>query len=338
LVSNATVSVDILYALNEYSLKRGININKLFHSMGFDFEDIIKNNSRISVRQFHELWETVLKESRDENFGLNVALASNNNQRKNDILFSILTNSSDIEHAVKNLIRYHDITSNLIKIRIEVRNNKAILSWSSFAFIEQGRHYSESIVATFVFLLSGLSDNRLKVKEINFTHDKPRNIDKHMQIYNCRIHFGKSGNELVFNEKDLSLPIKYPNKEFLVLLEKYASGLLDKLKLNNSFAEKVYHLINRILAKGETPGIEKVAGKMTLSVRNLQHKLKKENTSYKIILDQLRKEISLEYLKKPDAVIYELAFILGFSEQSSFNHAFKKWTGISPREYQLKNK
>jgi AraC-like DNA-binding protein len=47
----------------------------------------------------------------------------------------------------------------------------------------------------------------------------------------------------------------------------------------------------------------------------------------------VRKEIAVDYLKRPDVAIYDIAFLLGFSEQSAFNHAFKRWTGDSPREY-----
>jgi AraC-like DNA-binding protein len=338
LKNNATVSADIIYSLNEYSVNRRIDINKIYHDTGFNFENIINNNLRISANKFHALWEIIFNESGDNNFGLHVAQTSNNDQKKTDILYSILSNSSSIEHAVRNLIRYHDMTSDLIKIHLDVKNNIAVLSWNSFTFIEQDRQYSESIMAKLAFLLFKLSENRVKIKEISFIHDKPVNIDEHIQIFNCSMHFGKKRNEIIFNKNYLSFPIEYPNKELLALFEKYASDLLNKLNLNNSFAEKVYHLINKILSKGEPPSIKKVASELTLSVRNLQYKLKEENTSFKNILDELRKEIAVQYLKKPDTVIYELAFILGFSEQSSFNHAFKKWTGISPREYKLKNK
>lgn len=187
--NDAGVSVDILYALNEYSLKRRININKVYRDAGFDFQHIIKNNLRVPVKQFYTLWEAVLKESADLNFGLHVALGSINYQKKNDILFSILSNSSGIEQALKNLIRYHDITSNLIRIRLDLKNNTAVLSWNSFAFIEQDRHYSESIMAILAFLLSTLSDNKLRINEIRFIHNKPANIEEQIQLFKCRLYY-----------------------------------------------------------------------------------------------------------------------------------------------------
>jgi AraC-like DNA-binding protein len=66
----------------------------------------------------------------------------------------------------------------------------------------------------------------------------------------------------------------------------------------------------------------------------LQTKLKEEGTSYRQILDQVRKELALDYLERPEMTMFDIAFLLGFSEQSAFNHAFKRRTGSSPKEYQ----
>ncbi len=98
------------------------------------------------------------------------------------------------------------------------------------------------------------------------------------------------------------------------------------------------HIINTMLSKGERPSIEKAAAEFAMSVRNLQNKLKEEKASYQGILENLRKKIAVEYLKNPGASICEITFLLGFSEQSSFNHVFKKWTGMTPGEYQKFNR
>lgn len=337
--NKATISGDILHVLNKYSINKGIDIYKIYKRIELNFEDNINKNLRIPAEQFQLLWEALLKESNDNNFGLHIALLSSNERKRNDIVFSILSNSTTIEDAIKNLIRYHDISTDLVNVKLEKKNDKAYLSWKSnkFPSIKHDRNYSESIMATFAFLLFYLSDNRIHIREVNFIHSKPENTDEHKIIFKCPVNFNKPKNDLIFDNKDLSLQIKYSNSELLGLLEKYASGLLERLDLNNTYTEKATHLINKMLSKGEKPGIEKIAIELALSVRNLQNKLKDEKTTYQGILDQLRKEISLEFLKKTDAVIYEVAFLLGFSEQSSFNHAFKKWTGLTPKEYKKKN-
>ena len=65
----------------------------------------------------------------------------------------------------------------------------------------------------------------------------------------------------------------------------------------------------------------------------VQIKLKEESTSFQEILDDVRKESAIHLLGKKDVLLIDIAFMLGYSEQSSFNHAFKKWTGKTPRQY-----
>lgn len=83
------------------------------------------------------------------------------------------------------------------------------------------------------------------------------------------------------------------------------------------------------------PSIEDVARKMNVSERTLQLKLKAENTSFREISDEVRRDIAIHHLKKGILNVSEIAYLLGFSEVSSFSSAFKKWTGAAPSIYAL---
>jgi AraC-like DNA-binding protein len=70
----------------------------------------------------------------------------------------------------------------------------------------------------------------------------------------------------------------------------------------------------------------------------LQNKLREEGTTYRTVLDELRQETALHYLERQDVPIVDVAFLLGFSEQSAFNHAFRRWTGTSPQQYRMQKR
>jgi AraC-like DNA-binding protein len=76
-----------------------------------------------------------------------------------------------------------------------------------------------------------------------------------------------------------------------------------------------------------------VAKALAMSPRRLQQKLQSEQTGYRELLDHVRKETALRLLLNPDTTISEITFILGFSDQSSFTHAFQTWTGTTPGKY-----
>ena len=80
---------------------------------------------------------------------------------------------------------------------------------------------------------------------------------------------------------------------------------------------------------------EEIARSIGMSERTMDRRLKKEKTLYSKILTDLRSSIAIEYLKHTNASMTEIAFKLGFAESSSFNHAFKQWTGKNPSDYRL---
>ena len=83
-----------------------------------------------------------------------------------------------------------------------------------------------------------------------------------------------------------------------------------------------------------TPTQEKIASDVHLSPRSLQRKLSELGTSYKVLLDDIRKDLAQHYLRESDRSIGEVTYLLGFSEPSNFARSFKRWTGVTPQEYQ----
>ncbi len=77
---------------------------------------------------------------------------------------------------------------------------------------------------------------------------------------------------------------------------------------------------------------EKVAGQLNMSVRSLQRRLKEAGTTFRTLLEAVRKDLAATYIRDPDIELVEVAFLLGFSDQSAFSRAFKRWTGCSPSE------
>ena len=96
--------------------------------------------------------------------------------------------------------------------------------------------------------------------------------------------------------------------------------------------------VGEAIAKGAFPLLEDIAGKPAVSTRKLQAVLKEERTCFRKILNDIRRELALRYLRDPETSICDIAFLLGFSEQSAFNHAFRRWTGVTPRTYRKEQK
>jgi AraC-like DNA-binding protein len=246
-----------------------------------------------------------------------------------------MMNCPNIGEAVQRLIKYYGLLSDLIIPIIESEKDYAYLTWkSNIAEINTNRHLSESSLIMLQSILQCLGCRN--IIEVRFKHSQPEDISEHQRIFSGRLCFGKARNELVIESKDLFLPIALSNAELLDAHERVAEKVLERLHSKNLWTDKVTAILSGQLLNSINPDIETIARELAVSARKLQIHLKEESNTYQKLMDKVREEIAMNYIKEPNVTFYDIAFFLGFSEQSSFNHAFKRWTGTTPNDYRKK--
>ncbi len=92
-------------------------------------------------------------------------------------------------------------------------------------------------------------------------------------------------------------------------------------------------MITDMFLKGVKPNVNAVCSELALSRRSLQEKLKAEKNCFRTLLESVCRQMAIDNLARKDIPICEVAFLLGYSDQSAFNHAFKRWTGKTPTAY-----
>ena len=153
------------------------------------------------------------------------------------------------------------------------------------------------------------------------------------EYFQCPVEFGSSENRLVFRTTDINIPtIKADQsiQQFLVeRMEEEKEGIqtaADKL------LGEVHQLIEENLPSG-IPSIQQVAEYLGMSGRTFKRRLAEKSLTFRGLVQSIQQEISKNLLRHSDQSMGEIAFQTGFSEQSAFNRAFKRWTGQSPVEY-----
>jgi AraC-like DNA-binding protein len=326
-------SITMVHILLKYASGIGINLAEICEVMGLGPDILESPEAKISIEQYNDIWKQVALRAEDQNFGLHLGEASQG-FLGGDILFTVMMNCPTVGLAIEKLALYHDLTTNVVQLCLNQQGDRAYLSWNPiYPDIALDRHHSEAVLSGLAFRLCGLTEGEMQFVQVRFSHARPQDTTEHQRIFRCPVVFGQPDNALVLERAYLSRPIFLANPAFLERLEQFAQERLDRLYASDTWANKVLRLIGEVLWRGEKPTLETVAYELAISRRHLQNKLKKEGTTYRALLDQLRKEIALKYLKKPDVMIYDVAFLLGFSEQSAFNRAFKRWMGASPKEY-----
>ena len=217
---------------------------------------------------------------------------------------------------------------------MKVEKASACLTWEmNNPSLPPERHFSESILTLFVSMLRSLTEDQFRLKAVRFAHPCPENTAEHERIFQAPLEFGCKSNEIILSGSYLDTPILLANSKIFEGLEHLVQKALHRVYALNPWSEKVAKILFSSLLKEKNIDIGTIAGQFAMTTRNLQLKLKVENMSFRKILDEVRKEIAVSYLKDVNASICEIALLLNFADQSAFHHAFKRWTGKTPGEY-----
>jgi AraC-like DNA-binding protein len=147
------------------------------------------------------------------------------------------------------------------------------------------------------------------------------------------VEFGAEADEIVFSEQVASLPIVGADTYLNKLLRRYADeALAHQPHERGSVRVDVERVIPQLLPHGKAKTSE-VARQLGLSGRTLSRSLSAEGVTFGEILEEFRAALARRYLKDRELPISEIAWLLGYREISSFTHAFKRWTGMNPREF-----
>ncbi|MCX7708525.1 MAG: AraC family transcriptional regulator [Clostridia bacterium] len=311
----------------------GITKEEVLRSASVDPILLQSPDNRCTSDEIDRIFKAAARLTQNENIGLlqgeKLAKSFSN------ILGYILINCGSLGEAAEKYNRYEKLVDETSISELSIKGNRASLrSTSVDQVLEGNRGLSDFKMAGMLLYTRILSGKRLILREAHFSHSKPQDLSEYQRVFNCPIFFEKPFNALVFDKELLKLPVIEPNRQLLVLFENIARELLDKIENNETYSRKVHTIILKEM-KGEAPSVDMVAKTMAVSVRSLQGYLKREGTSYTKLINEARKDLALHYLKSKNASISEIAYVLGFSEISAFNRAFKKWTNRTPGEFRM---
>ena len=169
--------------------------------------------------------------------------------------------------------------------------------------------------------------------KVCFTHENMGSQSIYDGFFNCPVEFSAAYNGLILNPELLLQPLRRFDKELNALLIERAEGLLAQQTFNSPIEVIKDYVIKTL--PDHVPDMDEIAKYLNLSVRSCQRKLQEYGTSYSQLLDVIRKELALTYLRQTSNSMLYVSERLGFSEQSAFQRAFKRWTAMTPRAYRL---
>jgi AraC-like DNA-binding protein len=155
-------------------------------------------------------------------------------------------------------------------------------------------------------------------------------------LLGCIVKTGANVDEIIFSRKSGECSVVTADPYLNQLCVRFCEETLTRLgKKTSPLKVKVENVIASLLPHGEMH-FDAVAAQLGMSVRTLARRIASEGHSFSEILDGLRSALARRYLAESDMSISEIAWLLGYSEVSSFTHAFHRWTGTNPRAERAK--
>ena len=309
----------------------GVEPEEIYRAINLERALLDDPDNRIPFHKLVAAYEHAAQLTGDDAFGLHVG--ENSDPRLFDVLGYMVVNSPTLGEALNRLVRYHSIWSEGAFFNLDIGGSLVRLAYVyRDEMSEECRQDCEMTLAISVSFARRVTGVDWTPHEVSFQHSKPKSIAEHRRIFRSPIHFDRPSNELIFDRSLLSLPMAKADPGLCAILDRHAQELLAKSTHQDGLVGQVRQLLTEALNGGD-PRLDTVAQKLGISVRTLQRKLREEGTSHQYLLDEMRSDLSRRYLQEPNLAICEVAYLLGFSEPSAFHRAFRRWTGITPKEF-----
>lgn len=241
----------------------------------------------------------------------------------------ICRNSSTVGEALSSLSDNINLLNDTLFCALFLGDDTArFVQWSPYS-VEGFRE--EGVEFFFGFLLSvgrELTGGEWNPTEVHFRHEARTSPSEYEVFFGTKVIFGSAIDELRFEREKLEIALRGSDSQLKVLLSKV---LLEETGVRD--IQRVRAILNATLGETPTPGISDVASRLGMSERTLRRSLESQNSSFRKILDDVRKHKALEYILLHKMRANDLTELLGFSEAAAFHRAFQRWFGQSADKF-----
>lgn len=330
-MQGATVATTSSRALVAACERLGIDVPALLEEAGLTATQIADPDGRLPGEAVATLWRAALHRSGDPGLGLRVALAVPFGAYR--IIDFLAASAATVGDGLARVARYFPLVNSALAWEIaDERERVRVTLVHPTAAGELPRPYAEYALAVTILHCRRASGFDWPIVEVAFAFEAPPSTAVHEASFGCAVGFGRGRNEFVLARETWDRPSQAPSSELLRTLEEHADRLIAGLRRENVVSVQVSRLVTEELQGGE-PSLAKIARRMAMSPRTLQRRLELEDTTFADVLDRTRRHFAQAYMKDRGLALTEIAYLLGFSEQSAFTRAFQRWYGTSPSQY-----
>lgn len=323
-----------LWALVEQLGEEGIGSAEALRALGMPADALSCPDVRVSRSQLIIAISRAARMSKDPAFFLRVGARIHVSSY--GLYGFALLSSADFRRSMAFMVRYHPLAAPLVRLRF--KESQAEAAWIIEPLIhplvepELRRQIVELQFAIGVSLHRDIMGEDFMPSRLEVAHGPAPGLDM-AELFGCPVWYGRPNNVLAFEARWLDGRPKFGNAVTHAEAVRLCASLLADMERRVGVVGRVRQEILKDLMRPVR--LDMVARQLAMSGRALRRKLAEEGVSFREVLDGLKRDVTLKYLRETSLTVDEIAEVVGFSETNSFRHAFRRWTGKPPSYFRM---
>jgi AraC-like DNA-binding protein len=328
-----TVQSTLLRPLFQLGAALGVARERLVAATQASEEQLASPDARLSYDALRRVWELLVAEHGTEPLGL--LLAQNAEPVQFGLVGYVAVNSPDLRTALVRYCRAAALLDPRTEWHLSDTPTGGRVELRLDAWAVRLRHPAEGLLAAQVASGRLLSGIHWSPKRVRFAHPRHAASEAVEAFFGTRVEYDAGAYVMETDAAVLAMPVAHADVALGNLLHARAEAALAEARAEGErpWRERVTDLLAAQPRTGEL-GPEGVAARLAVSERTLQRRLREEGVSFAGLEDAVRQRRAFELVGDGKQALFEIAFLLGFSDPSAFTRAFRRWSGMAPVAWQ----
>lgn len=242
--------------------------------------------------------------------------------------------SSNLLGGMRRLTRYYQVMSTAsVEVRLTETGDSFALSAT---FPDETRAPPQEGIdcglTALLALCDTVAERKIRPLRVDSVRQEDQSADEFRAALGSPVRFGATLGALHFDKDDLLAPLPHGTPDIAQATDRIAEQYIETLD-PHKVASQVRRMLIDLLPSGKVDQ-DLVSSRLNRSTSTLQRQLQGEGRNYRSVLEETQRSLAEKYLRDNRHSLAQVAYLVGFSDQSNFSRAFKRWTSMSPRQFQ----
>lgn len=325
---NSTIASSVAVGLEQYLKTFELDGTSVLRAAGLKQYIFNDRYSRIPLQQFASALEISELKANDPLLGLHFG-----EWYRPPVLYAFhyaINCAPDLRMALTSMLDHRNLVAEM-PTQLTAQGAYTELNWSIGLPSESSRHVTDFITMRTLDHIQKAVDVEWKPLRVNLTYEKPDDVSEYFRLLGSNIHFDQPQNGFWIDSATMTVAMPEANRDMYHIALNSFRNPFPREQDDNNPVDRLRRFVSERLDKSGVT-LTNASKYMDMTPQQLHRALKKHDTCFQCVLSDTRKAHAVYYLTETETRFSEIAFLLGFSDQSAFTRSVKRWFGATPKD------